>query len=63
MPDLDDVRRQLGLTNDLDAYWLLQQRFLYAVSPHVPLMLTDLGGERPFTIEDAIGWASRELAS
>jgi hypothetical protein len=54
---LAEIRRRLGL-DDHDGYWLYQQRRLYREARHEPLVLT---GSGPFTVEQAIGWASREL--
>lgn len=59
---LAEIRRRLGLDYDLDAYVLEKMREAYAASRHEPLMLNDLGGERPFTVELAMGYANRLMA-
>jgi hypothetical protein len=62
---LGEIRKRLGLDNDLDAYFLERQRELYAASKHKPMTWTDFDSatqefvERPFTVDEAMAWANR----
>lgn len=54
----DDLRVRLG---DVPFEWLAY-RDAYRSSVHHVVTITDLGGERPFTVYDAIAYGEREAA-